>query len=108
MTPLAILILLFIAHLLGDFIFQPSAWVKDRAQNHFRSAQLYWHALIHGLLAFLAVQDLRQWLIPVVITVSHLMIDLMKSYQRKNETSRLLADNFINILFSLTYLLRRP
>lgn len=33
---------LFLAHLLGDFLLQPTAWVKDKEQHKHRSLYLYY------------------------------------------------------------------
>ena len=43
---------LILAHLLTDFILQPSQWVKDRNEKHFASAKLYGHGLITALVAW--------------------------------------------------------
>ena len=36
------------------------------------------HALVHGLFAYLFVMDWTNWLVPVVVLVSHLIIDVLK------------------------------
>src|SRR5215475_11372394 len=42
--------ILILAHLLGDFLFQPQSWVKAKEQRLF-AIQAYPHAIIHGVLA---------------------------------------------------------
>ena len=32
---------LLLAHILGDFVLQPSAWVRDKQQKTYRSKWLY-------------------------------------------------------------------
>ena len=52
---LALLAGLLVAHVLGDFYFQPTGWVKSRNTKHLLSPALYLHALLHGVLAFFAL-----------------------------------------------------
>ena len=42
---------LVLAHLLTDFLLQPSSWVEDRQRRHFASGKLYWHVLVTALVA---------------------------------------------------------
>ena len=97
MTDYHLLFLLLIAHTLADFYWQPDRWVKAKNALKIHSPQLYWHALLHGLLAFAAVSswllltgshqssNLFLWQlllgVPITIAVSHLLIDLIKTYQ---------------------------
>jgi hypothetical protein len=43
--------LLLIDHLLGDFLFQPDAWVKDKKERKIKSKSLYYPIGIHIVLA---------------------------------------------------------
>ena len=52
---LALIAGLLVAHVLGDFYFQPAGWVKSRNTKHLLSPALYLHALFHGVLAFFAL-----------------------------------------------------
>ena len=52
---LALIAGLLVAHVLGDFYFQPTGWVKSRNTKHLLSPALYLHALLHGVLAFFAL-----------------------------------------------------
>ncbi|WP_334028619.1 DUF3307 domain-containing protein [Alteromonas sp. P256] len=52
---LVLLVGLLLAHVLGDFYFQPASWVKSRNTKHLMSPALYLHALLHGVLAFFAL-----------------------------------------------------
>ncbi|MDX1768489.1 MAG: DUF3307 domain-containing protein, partial [Arenibacter troitsensis] len=38
---------LLLAHLLGDFLFQPTKWVVHKEANKMASKYLYLHILIH-------------------------------------------------------------
>ncbi|MEP2348754.1 MAG: DUF3307 domain-containing protein, partial [Algoriphagus sp.] len=44
-----ILIKLILAHLIGDFLLQPTSWVKEKENRKAASPKLYIHVLIHGL-----------------------------------------------------------
>lgn len=93
------LIGLVLGHLLADFFFQKTAWVKARKAKKWRSPSLYLHGLIAGTLpVVLAVLMgwLMTWLIPSVsltqvrwyewlglgagLVVAHTVIDLIKTY----------------------------
>lgn len=50
-SPEALLPALLLAHLVGDFLLQPGAWVDERYRLGHRSVRLWLHALIHGALA---------------------------------------------------------
>lgn len=75
-----ILIKLLIAHLLGDFFFQPKRWTNKRQRYKFRSVHLYFHAFVHGVLAYILIGDWSQFLIPVVIILFHFIFDGLKAY----------------------------
>ncbi len=86
-----LLLLLLLAHLLGDFYLQPLSWVKDRLQWHFKSPKLQLHVSVHMSLSLLAIL-LWQWeygwqhdslmavLLALTIGGSHYLIDVAKSY----------------------------
>lgn len=82
-----LLIKLLFAHVLGDFVFQ---W-KDLCENKQKlskwkgwGAQML-HALIQAALAYVLVMDWTNWIIPVVIFCSHLIIDVLKSWVGEKE-----------------------
>lgn len=93
MTELPLLLLLFVAHLLGDFYLQPKRWVDDRMSKHFKSVKLRYHVLVHTLLTALAF-SYWSWLqgttLPllsvsyccVLVALSHFVIDAIKSYAK--------------------------
>lgn len=81
---LAALLLLLLSHLLTDFYLQPNQWVRGKIQKKHRAWQLYAHALIAGLLAFLFLLVIGKqefWVIPAVV-VPHFFIDLWKLNQK--------------------------
>lgn len=101
MEQLSTAVCLIIAHLLGDFYLQPNEWVQSRNTRHLRSPTLYYHALLHGALAFfvlLAISVVTSFAHPKTgfadiafpplllvaggIAVSHFVIDAVKSYAK--------------------------
>ena len=59
-----ILIKLILAHLLGDFVFQPDSWVKAKEKKRIKSWQLYVHTFIHFVLINLLVDILYTYIDP--------------------------------------------
>ncbi|MDR6300766.1 DUF3307 domain-containing protein [Mesonia maritima] len=84
-----LLIKLILAHLVGDFLFQPYNWVKEKEREKLASPKLYLHVLIHLLLYFLVVWDFSIWYIPVIISATHLIIDGLKLSLQTEKTKRL-------------------
>ncbi|AHF15076.1 DUF3307 domain-containing protein [Niabella soli] len=90
---------LLLAHLLGDFVLQPTSWVEEKERKRYKSPKLYLHALIHFGLILLVTMD-PQYLLPaVVITLSHLLIDAAKlQFQnKKNQRILFIADQVLHL-----------
>ncbi len=111
MNELDLLLLLLLAHVLGDFYLQPLSWVKDRLQWHFKSPKLQLHVSVHmglSLRAFLFWQWGYGWqhdslmavLLAFTIGGSHYLIDVAKSYSNNG-----LAAFLLDQLAHLTVLL---
>jgi len=92
-----ILLRLIIAHFLTDFIFQPSSWIADRQAKKWRSGKLYIHVLITAVVAYLLSGLWKVWWLPLFIFITHLLIDLWKSY-RPAKMIYFLADQFLHIV----------
>lgn len=95
-----ILVKLILAHFIGDFLLQPTSWVKEKEERKIKSPKLYLHVGIHLLLYFLVMWDLTLWYIPIIIAVSHLIIDAWKlSFQNyKNRRLFFFLDQLFHIL----------
>lgn len=91
---------LILAHLLGDFILQPSSWVAAKEVKKGRSIYLYFHVLIHTLLALLFLWDLNLWWIALIIGITHFFIDLAKLTFQTPKTKRIwfFIDQFLHVL----------
>src|SRR6187402_2395852 len=80
-----VIVKLILAHILGDFLFQPSSWVKAKEEKKGLAWQLYAHVFLHGLLTLLLLFDLTDWKLAVTIMFSHLIIDYTKlKFQKEN------------------------
>ncbi|MBO9594239.1 MAG: DUF3307 domain-containing protein [Niabella sp.] len=75
---MTLLIKLLLAHLLGDFVLQPSRWVEEKERKTYKSPKLYLHVLIHFALILLITMDTRYLPLAALIAGSHLLIDLAK------------------------------
>lgn len=83
--PQDLFIPLLTAHLIGDFILQPDAWVLHKEINKFRSKYLYIHVLIHGVLAALFIRNYEYWMVPLLLIPVHYLIDLTKLMFQKEK-----------------------
>jgi uncharacterized membrane protein len=71
---------LILAHLLTDFVLQPTSWIKSRNIRHFSSPHLYLHGLVTAAVALLLI-GYTYWKVVLIILVTHILIDGWKSYQ---------------------------
>lgn len=76
---------LILAHLLGDFLLQPTAWVNHKEKKKAKSPALYLHLLVHGVL-ILTLLGFWFWILAIVLTILHGLVDLTKLYFQKSAT----------------------
>ncbi|TYA55973.1 DUF3307 domain-containing protein [Formosa maritima] len=84
-----LLIKLFLAHLIGDFVFQTKKSIKQKERLKLKSSAIYIHIGIHIILLFLLLWDITLWPIILTIGVSHFFIDASKLVFQKKKTKRL-------------------
>lgn len=91
---------LVLAHLLGDFIWQPNSWVADKESKKHQSIYLYLHILLHGVLAAILVGEIQFIPYAVLIAVTHGIIDLIKLNFQKENTKRtwFVVDQMMHVL----------
>ena len=94
---IGILLRLIIAHLLTDFVLQPSSWVADRKRKKYRSVKLYLHVFLTAAVAYLLSGLWSIWWLPLIIFSTHLLIDVWKSY-RPDKLRYFLIDQFLHLL----------
>jgi hypothetical protein len=97
-----LLALLFLAHICGDFYFQPSSWVNDRYKKHLKSIRLYQHVLIHAVFVFTILLCAGYSLDIVLygsvfILITHFFIDLVKSHLPRT-SSYFFLDQIMHIM----------
>lgn len=96
-----ILLKLFLAHLVGDFLLQPGKWVKAKEAKKLSAWQLYIHSLLHGVLVLLFLWNLQSWKYAVLIFIVHFIIDSMKLILQNDRNRRLLffIDQALHFIF---------
>lgn len=95
-----ILTKLILSHLIGDFVLQPQSWVKEKEIKKAKSIKLYLHSLIHGILVFILLWNVKFWGLALLISLIHLGIDLVKLYFQKEEskTKWFIIDQILHII----------
>ena len=98
-----ILTKLILAHLIGDFILQPTKWVAHKEAKKTASPYLYLHTLIHTGLCMLFLWDLDLWWIAVLVGASHFIIDALKLHLQKATTKKrwFITDQALHVLVIL-------
>ncbi len=92
---------LLLAHLLGDFVFQPLRWVVHKEANKIKSVYLYTHVLVHFVLIMLLLWDLQSWKLALIIAVAHYLTDLGKLYANpffRNKNIPFFADQGLHLV----------
>ncbi|WP_436413966.1 DUF3307 domain-containing protein [Petrimonas sp.] len=95
-----VVVKLILAHLIGDFVLQPTSWVEKKEKNGIKSLTFYLHGLIHGVLAWLVLWNFRYWPLALAVTIVHIGIDITKLYfQKKNNKTRwFIIDQGLHVL----------
>jgi hypothetical protein len=81
-----LLLLLIMAHIVGDFYIQRRAWITCRNENHLLSVGLLKHFICQVLLLVIALwlndhMTLKGALVITLVSLTRLLINLWKSYQ---------------------------
>jgi uncharacterized membrane protein len=91
---------LLLAHAIGDFVLQPYKWVKDKEVKKHKSKHLYYHTLIHLLLLLIVLEfNFELWPYILIITITHLGIDIGKLNlkNKKNDRALFLIDQILHL-----------
>lgn len=91
---------LLLAHLLGDFLLQPTSWVLDKESKKHRSIYLYIHTLLHGALAMLFVWQKDFIFYAAALAVLHGFIDFLKLQFQTASSKRswFLSDQLLHLV----------
>ncbi|HWD89896.1 MAG TPA: DUF3307 domain-containing protein [Mucilaginibacter sp.] len=79
-----LLLRLITAHLLTDFVLQPNSWIGQKKRQKHRSGKLYLHVLIAAVTAYIFSGLWANWWLPLVILITHYLIDLWKLNRPEN------------------------
>lgn len=93
---------LLVAHVLADFFFQTDAFNRGKyARDKSCWKYIGLHSLIHALTAYLLVAQWTLWYIPVVIGISHFIIDTIKCRLNKKTASVFVIDQMAHVVVIL-------
>ncbi len=98
METLVILFKLLCAHFISDFALQTNWINKGKNEAGFTGiAYQFLHAAIHSGMAYILVAEWSCWIIPVVILVTHFIIDIIKYKYIKASIATFLIDQLCHI-----------
>ena len=95
-----VFIKLLLAHLIGDFVLQPTRWMIHKEANKIKSKYLYLHIVLHFAITMLLLWDYTFWKLLLIIVVSHYFIDLGKLYSNrlfKNKATPFFVDQLLHV-----------
>ncbi len=89
---------LLLAHLIADFILQPSKWVTEKERLLHKSRKLYLHLFVHFFCIAIILWDVTLLPMAAGITLVHGIIDYLKlKYQKNNRRTAFFLDQFAHI-----------
>lgn len=93
-----ILLKLLFAHILADFVLQTNRICKGkRAIGNVKYGYLFLHSLIHAATAYLLVAQWDTWSVPLVIFITHFVMDYIKSTHMKDNIKSFIIDQVVHI-----------
>jgi len=93
-----ILLQLLLAHIITDFVLQPTKWVNHKRKHKGKSKFLYLHAVIAGLLTLLFLAKLEWWYVVLFIGITHFFIDLWKLQFKTDNLKMFVLDQMLHII----------
>lgn len=107
-TPFYILLFkLLFAHVVADFYLQGNKMAKEKlnitnsdSSNKTKAVvTLVAHSFIHAVCAYIIVWDWKLWIIPLVILISHFIIDFIKALSGNNDSPwHFILDQFMHLV----------
>jgi len=99
---LALLFRLLFAHILSDFFLQTDKMNEGKnVSDNKRWLYQLTHSSIHAFVTYLFVSQWRNWIIPLVIFVSHFIIDSIKSSLKAKDIQAFVIDQVAHLLVIL-------
>ena len=92
-----LLIRLLIAHVITDFWMQPNIWIESKRNSGPYSKYFIYHIILTTLGAAIMTYDLDLWYVPLIIGVSHFLIDWWKSSMGSDRLVIFIIDQIAHI-----------
>ena len=93
----SILLRLLTAHVLAEFFFQPRGWVDRKRKRNVLEVRFWYHIGIVGITTYLLLMDWDNWQIPLLVMVSHTLIDSIRIKVGKDTTTAFLMDQMAHM-----------
>lgn len=71
---------LITAHIVGDFYLQNDKYCRQKEEKKVKSCFLYIHSIIIGGISWMLIPSKNFWIYALIIAISHLVIDALKTY----------------------------
>lgn len=91
---------LILAHLIGDFLLQPTSWIKDKEKKKHRSIYMYINTFLYFILAWILIGKIEFGWYALALALSHGFIDFLKLYF-ENDKSKVKLFLFSQLIFLL-------
>jgi hypothetical protein len=93
-----ILLKLLFAHVLSDFILQTDKLCEGKQrEGAVRYGYQLLHSLTHAVVSYVLVAQWDNWILPVVLLVTHFVIDYVKSEYLKTTVCSFLVDQLLHV-----------
>lgn len=96
-----LLLQLLLAHILADFVLQPTAWIKHKRRYKGSSYLLVIHSLLAGGLTLVLLQRWDLWYVALFISFTHYLIDWWKLLQHRDNLKYFLLDQLFHLVIIL-------
>ena len=96
---IGILLRLLFAHIFADFFLQTTKMCEEKESNGKQKyGYLLLHSLIHSIAAYLLVAQWCNWIIPLSIFLTHVVMDYIKSSYMKDNAASFIMDQVIHVI----------
>lgn len=96
---IGILLRLLFAHIFADFFLQTTKMCEEKKSNGKQKyGYLLLHSLIHSIAAYLLVAQWCNWIIPLSIFLTHVVMDYIKSSYMKDNAASFIMDQVIHVI----------
>lgn len=96
----ALLMSLLTAHVAGDFYCQNDKMCENKRRHNIMGMDLYLHSIIIGAVSWLALFRTDAWCLILILTLSHFLLDAVKSFLERRYEKELIffiADQMLHV-----------